>query len=495
MRSLFAPVVLAAALALSGCAPLITAAGSTPSGQAALQRAVDSAFARAGFAPAAAPSAPLPAAAEARVTAGPMLADVTHRGAAIWVQTDGPAPIRIAYAPQPAPGDARPNVHFDTTAAVHTAPDGTATVRVYGLEPGTAYTYAVLVGGRQEGFAYATGFTTQPLWQWRTDPPTVTVALGSCYYDNSEGYDRPGGPYGGSTAIFESIRKAAPDAMLWLGDNTYLREVDWWSADGIADRYRHARAEPGLQPLLAATAHYATWDDHDYGPNDSDRSYTFKGAALETFQRFWPNPTYGLPGVPGVFTQFQWGDAEFFLLDNRYHRSPNTTPADAERTILGAEQKQWLLDALTFSRAPFKMVGIGGQVLNPWQGFETYANIAPEERDELLREIEARGIEGVVFLSGDRHHTELNRMDRPGAYPLYEFTSSPLTAGSSPTPRDVDLNPIRIDGTLVAGQRSFGTLTFSGPRQDRTLTMRAHSAEGALLWEHAVRANDLRMPR
>ena len=110
--------------------------------------------------------------------------------------------------------------------------------------------------------------------------------------------------------------------MLWLGDNVYLREVDWWSEEGIAYRYGHNRAEPALQPLLAAVPHYATWDDHDYGPNNSDRSYVLKGAALETFTRYWPAAARGLPGVPGVFTQFQWGDVEFFLLDDRYHRAP-----------------------------------------------------------------------------------------------------------------------------------------------------------------------------
>ncbi len=75
-------------------------------------------------------------------------------------------------------------------------------------------------------------------------------------------------------------------------------------------------------------------------------------------------------------------------------------------------------------------------MLNPWQGFETWANIAPEERQLLLNEIAARKIEGVVFISGDRHHSELNIMQRPGAYPLYEFTSSPLTA-SSPAPERI----------------------------------------------------------
>ncbi|WP_412068739.1 alkaline phosphatase D family protein [Rubrivirga sp. IMCC43871] len=480
-------VCLALLLSVWGCVPALTAASTTPSGQAAIERAVQRGLVRAGLAePVASTASP------ARLVAGPMLADVTHRGAAVWVQAEGTAVVTVVATP--AAGTAAPSV----TARAATNPDGTATVRLFGLAPGTAYDYAVSLDGTAITVPFATTLATQPLWQYRTDPPTFTAAIGSCYYDNDPDFDRPGGAYGGSTAIFGEIAALRPDLMLWLGDNTYLREVDWWDPAGIAYRFRHSRAEPALQPLLASTAHYATWDDHDYGPNDSDRSYVLKGAALDTFTDFWPAATRGLPGVEGVFTQFQWADVDVFLLDDRYHRSPNNAP-EAERTILGAEQAQWLLDALTASRAPFKVVAVGGQFLNPIPVFETFAAVAPVERQRLIDEITARRIDGVVFLSGDRHHTELLKMERPGAYPLYEFTSSPLTAGASTYPLREDsperVNPLRVPGTLVAGDRNFGTLTVSGERTDRTMTMRTYDAEGTLLWEHAVRARALQHER
>ena len=169
------------------------------------------------------------------------------------------------------------------------------------------------------------------------------------------------------------------------------------------------------------------------------------------------------------------------------------------RDSLGTEQAQWLLDALTASRAPFKVIAVGGQFLNPIPVFETFAAVAPAERQMLIDEITARRIDGVVFLSGDRHHTELLKLDRPGAYPLYEFTSSPLTAGASTYPLREDsperVNPLRVPGTLVAGDHNFGTFTVSGERTDRTMTMRTYDAEGVLRWEHAVRARDLQHAR
>ena len=488
-----ATALVATALAVSGCVPLATTAATSPAGQAAVGRAVDAALARAGLR-AAVPAASAAPAADT-LAAGPMLADITMREATVWVQTTAPALVRLVVQADAAAG-APPAPAADTTAAVATASDGTAAVRLSGLTPGARYTYRVLVDGRAVPTAYATALTTQPLWQYRTDPPTVTVAFGSCFYDN-DAFARPGTPYGGDTGIFRTIAGLQPDAMLWLGDNVYLRETDWWSPEGIAYRYAHARATPDLQPLLAAAPHYATWDDHDYGPNDSDRSYIHKGAALDTFRRYWPNPTHGLPGTPGAFTQFQIGDAEFFMLDDRSFRSPNAAPAP--RTILGDAQFAWLVDALTASRSPFKIVAVGGQFINPVAIFETFANIAPEERQRLIGALAERRVDGVVFLSGDRHHTELQRLDRPGTYPLYDFTSSPLTAGvSDSASRDGSPErdaPTRLPGTLVNAARTFGTLTFSGTRTDRSLAMRTYDAAGALLWEHTVRAADLTTPR
>ncbi len=422
--------------------------------------------------------------------AGPMLGPATMREATVWVMTDRPGAVTVDYRP----------LSQDTAVAFSPATpgritalagaDGIASIVIPDLEPGTRYGYELEVDGRDVERPYPLEFRTQRLWQYRTDPPAFTMAIGSCAFVNEPPYDRAGDPYGGEYGIFRSIVALGPDAMLWLGDNTYLREVDFDSPEGIEHRYEHTRSLPELQQLLSVAPHYATWDDHDYGPNDSDRSYVLKSASLNTFRRYWPNATAGLPGVPGVFTQFRFADVEFFLLDDRYHRTPNFAPADSARTVLGPAQRQWLIDALTASRAPFKVVAVGGQFLNPIAVFETFSNVAPEERQSILDEIARRRIQGVVFLSGDRHHTELIRLERPGHYPLLEFTSSPLTAGPARQPRDAE-NPSRVPGTLVT-QRNFGTLTFDGPRTARVLTMRTFDVDGSMLWEQSVTASELR---
>jgi len=434
---------------------------------------------------------PTPSSAQPPLHAGPMLGYVTLREAAIWVQTARSATVQLRFFPEAQPTWAR----LTPPLLTREEEDLATTVVLAGLEPGTRYRYELYLDGELVERPYPLAFATQPLWQWRTDPPDVTVLFGSCAYINEAPYDRPGAPYGGDFHIFETMAATPAELMLWLGDNVYTREVDFHTPRGIAARYRHDRALPQLQRLLAAMPHLAIWDDHDYGPNDSDRSYHLRGASLAVFARYWPAIQLGLPEVPGVFQQFSLADVDFFLLDDRYHRTPNRAPRDATSTMLGAGQLQWLKEALAYSRARFKVVALGNQVLNPSTRFEGLVHY-PGDYEGLLEFIRAARIEGVFFISGDRHHTELIRVQREGMYPLYDFTSSPLTAGPRRM-RDDDpenANPHRVPGTLLQ-ERSFGSLTFEGRGDERRVVLRARAADGTLRWERTIPARDLTFNR
>ena len=332
-------------------------------------------------------------------------------------------------------------------------------------------------------------FKTQTLWQYRTDPPAVKFAIGSCAYFNDTPYDRPGDPYGGNYEIFESIYKKKPEMMLWLGDNIYYRDADWNTKTGLHYRNTHDRATKELQPLLGNTSHYAIWDDHDYGPNDSDRGYYMKETALETFKLFWANQTYGIDGDKGIYGTYMWQDLQFFLLDNRYHRTPNECTT-CECTWLGETQYQWLIDALKSSKAPFKFVAIGGQVISGEAKYETWINQCPDERKKLLDAIVAEKIEGVIFLDGDRHHTELSKYTPSGFYPLYDLTISPLTSGAYDG--DPKVNKYYVEGTYV-GKRNFAVLEVTGPKKDRVLKIQTFDVNGAPIWDREIKASELKL--
>lgn len=412
---------------------------------------------------------------------GPMLGYSEMREVLLWVQTTEAAEVQFAYWPQGKTDQRKTTASYQTKAI-----DAfTASIPAIHLEPGTHYDYQLLINNEPITLKHTATFTTQSLWQWRTDPPDFTIAVGSCSYINEAQYDRPGTPYGSDYQIFEQINNAQPDAMLWLGDNTYLREVDWNSRSGILYRYTHTRSTKELQALLANTHHYAIWDDHDYGPNDSDRSYILKDVAREVFTLFWGNPSYGLDGKHGITTAFTYNDMDFFLLDNRYFRTPNGMKIGTP-TILGETQLEWIIDALIHSSAPFKMVAVGGQVLNTAKIFETYSLLAPQERGYLLRRIEEEGITGVIFLSGDRHHTELSSFVNAQGHEVYDLTVSPLTSGTG-SDRDGEHNALRDEGTLVIAH-NFGLLNFSGPKNGRQLKIQIMDVEGNEVWNRTIKA-------
>ncbi|GAB5539254.1 MAG: alkaline phosphatase D family protein [Salibacteraceae bacterium] len=408
------------------------------------------------------------------VISGPMVGHTTMRSAKIWVQLDQEADVQIQYGE---------NQQMTSAISTRNRDGNTAEFALTGLEPGNEYSYTILINGQLQKPSTEYSFKTQPFWQFRTDPPSFKMVVGSCTYINEEQYDRPGRPYGRGYEIFTSMAKEQPDVTLWLGDNIYLREADIGDRTGYIHRYTHTRKTPEMQALLQTGSHYAIWDDHDFGPNDHDGSWIHKDWALETFDLFWANPTTGTPDMTGTMTAFQYADIDFFLLDNRYHRTPRNLKNEASE-ILGREQIEWLIANLLNSRAPFKMVAVGGQVVSDVAKYENHA-VFEKERAYLLKRIAEEEIKGVVFLTGDRHHTELSRIQKPEEPVIYDLTVSPLTSKSYSG--DDENNTHRVENTLVNTQ-NYGVLEFSGPRKARQMKISIFDTEGVELWTQTLKS-------
>jgi len=124
-------------------------------------------------------------------------------------------------------------------------------------------------------------------------------------------------------------------------------------------------------------------------------------------------------------------------------------------------------------------VVVGGQVLSDAAVYENVAQF-PDERKQILERIEAEDIRGVVFLSGDRHTTELSEFTMGNGRKVYDLTVSPLTSG--PGHAKDEANTLRVEGTYVE-QRNYAVLSFAGPRKDRMCTVEVKSTEGELLWK------------
>ncbi|MGV6853337.1 MAG: alkaline phosphatase D family protein [bacterium] len=421
----------------------------------------------------------------ATIKAGPMPGANSLRTTRLWLQTDEASSVQIAYWPNGA---------FDQqliTPPLQSTPEHqfALTFDIALLEPGTTYTYQVLLDGKK-ALKQALHFKSQELWQWRHDAPEFTLMLGSCAYFNQAVYDRPGKPYGTKNGIFETMAQHKPDYMLWLGDNSYTREVDYTSPQGMAYRFQLDRGREELQSFLHSTQHLAIWDDHDYGPNNSNSSFIFKDPSLQLFKNYWPNPSYGLKELPGTFSIAQLNDVDVFMLDGRFYRDSDAAPvSDPDKALYGKQQMKWLKNSLLASTATFKLIAGGSQFFNPISNSEGW-NLFPAEQQAFLDWLEQTDIRGLVFLSGDRHHTELMKIERENNYPLYELTCSPLTAGVYHSEAENN-KKVLVQGTMVE-QHNFCELNFSGSRKERSMNVKVFDAKGKMLWEKSILKSLLR---
>lgn len=426
----------------------------------------------------------------ALIVSGPMIGHVELRTAEIWVEFSGEVEAaELSYRKISSRSVSTTLVDF-----VFEPGSNIGRITLTALEPGTTYAYSVMVKKK----ILASGeISTQQLWQYRKPAPDFSFITGSCAYFNQPEYDRPGKPYGSDSIIFEAMAKEKADFMLWLGDNWYTREVDFFSTWGLNYRASRDRATKVLQPLLKAMPHYAIWDDHDYGWNNADKSYPLKTSSRDVFMKYWANPSYG-ENDEGIYTKMTWNDIDVFMLDSRWFRS-NDVMKDSivgkpnpDKRMFGEKQMEWLKNALLQSKynsnISFRFIATGSQVLNPYSTKDCLRSY-PVEYQELINFITDNGINGVVFLTGDRHHSEIIKQERSGTYPLYDITASSLTAGISKTSGDEVNNPYRVSPEVQ--EHNYARISFSGEKPDRKMTVEFLNTKGQKITDWSILLKDI----
>lgn len=440
---------------------------------------------------------------------GAMPGPVTMRTAGFWVGSEIPVnSIHLRY--WPAGSDSSRNALLvqqkgSSEPVEASVPYYIQKINLSGLQPGTTYQYHISVfSGNSKTAAWASRgtFTTQSLFQWRGTPaPDFSFLTGSCSYFNEPPFDRPGKPYGQDSSIYQTMAREKAAFMLWLGDNWYTREVDYSSTAGMWRRAIYDRTQPISSRFWSAMPHLAIWDDHDYGPNDYGKSFIFKQTSRDVFRNMWMNPTTG-ENNEGIYTKYTYNDVDFFMLDDRWWRSFDDL-ADSvggkpnpEKTMFGAKQLEWLKDELRQSsknpHISFRIIATGSQVLNPASPFDKLLRF-PAEYDALMQFIRDEKIPGIIFLTGDRHHSEIIRVQHQGIYPLYDITASPLTSGTHSFSGPEANNPWRVLG--IDKVQNYARISLSGQYKNRILKVEYMGLKGEKLGEWQVGEKELRISR
>ncbi len=401
----------------------------------------------------------------ARLMQGPMLGPVSSTSASIWMRGSGVFDYAVEYSKS-----------MDFSNSSLTAPltaikadDYTLVFEIDGLEPNSTYFYRFIADGSVSKYQrnrLPDSFDTRPV-----DDSSIRFCFGSCARVQAA-EDQP---------IWKVVEDLQPDLFIWVGDNIYGDSLD---PDILAEEYRRQRDVASARRFQASVTQLATWDDHDSGLNDHDRTNPVKDLALGVFEQYWPNPAFGTPDTPGVFFKHSQGDVDFFFVDVRYHRDPNKTPVSEEKTMLGKAQFDWLLAQLENSDSTFKFI-VSGSGFTSAKGptGDSWSAFLPE-RDRLFYEIAERGIEGVILISGDTHAAELNRIESPHpyGYPLYELVSSPLAQAPTESRQPISGTETRIRNFYNRAPNT-GVVDIDLSSDPPTVTMNVFNSYGYAVWK------------
>ena len=342
--------------------------------------------------------------------AGPLSGDVRANQVTLWMYAPIKSKCTFSYrAEGSSKADAKTGELTALSNQAAKVPGQILKSTVVGLSPDTRYQYQVTIDGKADP-SWKGSFKTAPLEGTST---AFRMAITSCMHIKR------------AQRSWNLLLAEQPDLHLTVGDTHYADTTD----PTIQLQHHLAyRRKKEFANVLRQVPTYAIWDDHDYGPNNSDGTAEGKEFSLAGWKQAWPNPASGTPDTPGAFFKFSRGDVDFFVVDGRYHRSPNELPDNDKKRMLGDAQFEWLLNGLKNSKAKFKIIASGSVLhhskVDGWRIF-TFS------RHRLFDAIKKHKISGVMYIGGDMHQSlvwQHHESDRVG-YPMIEIMSSGITNG------------------------------------------------------------------
>ncbi len=373
---------------------------------------------------------------------------VTESSARVTVKTAVDGNVRLLVADGP-----------DVTTGRVVDPDSiderVASFTIEGLNPDTEYHYGAEVNGEIDTGRQGR-FTTFPI-----GPTSFRIAAGACARVGSNG------------AVFDAI--AATDPLL------YLITGDFHYGDiPVEDRSRFREVldltltRPAQSTLYRSVPVGYVWDDHDYGFNDGSSLSAGRAAAMDVYRAYVPS--YPLAGPQSsVHQSFTVGRVRVILTDARSERIPDVT-------MLGTQQKEWLIDELETSSKTHALVLWINPV--PWvsdSGDDTWAGY-PDERAELAQVIADNDIENLVMIAGDAHMvayddgSNTNYSSEPGpGFPL-------LHAAALDRPGSFKGGP--YSGEVVEGGGQFGLIDVTDDGETVSVTLQARDWRNEIIFSH-----------
>jgi hypothetical protein len=341
------------------------------------------------------------------VSTGPMITFMTDSAATIWVGDVGGAlipPSKISFRSRGMQTEV--SLTFEDASKKYYAA-GVASLN--NLTPSTLYEYEVYRGANSFGRG---SFKTAP----SSTRGIFTAAIASCM-DCGANRQQP---------TWKFLEDQHPDLIVLSGDNVYSNTT---MTSMIWAEHLQQRGIESFAHVVANIPIFATWDDHDFGPNNSsgaDRELKQRDESASAFRNLFPGAPF--PARQGIYYKFKWGNVEFFMLDVRYFRTHYSGNPLGNR-IMGEDQWAWLKSEIKNSAALFKVI-VSGTAVHDAQASETWLDDYLVEWGQLAKV--AADSTGVCLVTGDVHNCYVQRHAIGHDRHLWEFVSSGIGKDSQP---------------------------------------------------------------
>ncbi|MFF3224813.1 alkaline phosphatase D family protein [Nocardia suismassiliense] len=328
-------------------------------------------------------------------------------------------------------------------------------------------------------YRFRAGSVLSPVGRTRTAPlpgqPTARMrfAFASCQSWSSGYY-----------TAYQHMSTEDLDLVVHLGDYIYERgwnrgragmsmephlQAEAVDLAGYRLRYAQAKADEPLRAAHAAFPWLVTMDDHEIDNNWAGEApglgfdiYRIpavfrrrKAAAFQAMYEHQPLRIAQLPAGPSMrlHRRYGFGDlAQITMLDTRQYRDKQacgdgntvidcTDRFAADRTILGARQRDWLIDGFTNSPARWQIIGnqvsmgqsdqdagpVTAVGTDSWDGYVA-------DRNAVLGAAADRNVANLVVITGDRHQNHAADLRRDFAEPespvvASEFIGTSISSG------------------------------------------------------------------
>lgn len=429
---------------------------------------------------------------------GVVIGDLSSERALLWLRTDGPAWVRVEWAPLSLWDQASklatavapvPSTAFIATTA---ETDYTLTIPLERLRPATPYRYHVTIG---DGDQSTTEFSGKPAatGEFLTPPHGKTsTAVTFAWSGDLGGQGRCRQGVGGYP-IFDVIHRQEVDFFLFLGDTIYAdnpcpsppnepgADFGATTLQTYRERHRYQREAEALRRFLRTVPTYVVWDDHEVKNNFSGPFEDQMPDGRQALREYWPI-TSPEEDSHRLYRSVRYGaDLELFILDVRQYRSRNADPDGPDKTMLGSAQLKWLLDGLRASTATWKVIATSVPLSIPKGGGDSVPGNdgwagGPDgtgferERQVIVDAVLKPKIKNVVFLAGDVHWVQANAYDpdQDGTIDFHEYMVGPLSARPGRlTPASEGLHPTRLFNE--SGYQNFGLVRVTKNSFDVTV--------------------------